>query len=68
MNEVINIVGNPYVLGLFFAYWTFNAAVEAMPAPIKKDGRGYHWLYRFLNILSGNVQEAFSRKIPGASK
>lgn len=65
MNEIFTIIGNPHFWGLIAAYWIFNAAVEAMPEP-NGFGPGYHWLYKFLNTLSGNVQEAFKHKIPGA--
>lgn len=66
MNELIQIIGSPHFWGLVACYWIFNAAVEAMPAPTEHDGAGYQWAYKFLNTLSGNVQEAFKSKIPGA--
>ena len=70
-NELLQVVGNPYFYALVAAYWVFNAAVEALPAPTDTNGLGHHWAYKFLNTLSGNVQEAFAsriNKIGGSTK
>lgn len=63
---LFSIVQNPWLYAMVAAYWIFNAAVESMPEPIPNGSPGYTWLYKFLNTLSGNVQEAFKHKIPGA--
>jgi len=62
---LFQIAQEPWLYGLVAAYWIFNAAVEAMPEPTNGSA-GYCWLYKFLNTLSGNVQEALKWKIPGA--
>lgn len=68
MTELLSIIGNPYFWGLVFAYWIFNAAVEALPAPVETSGALYQWAYKFLNTLAGNIQEAFKSHVPGASQ
>ena len=59
---LFGIVQNPWLYALVAAYWIFNAAVEAMPEPTNGSAK-YHWLYKFLNTLSGNIQEAMKHKI-----
>src|SRR5262245_31606002 len=43
--------------------WIFSAAVSAMPDPDANPA--YTWLYRFLHTIAGNLNNAFSGKIPG---
>jgi hypothetical protein len=47
------------------AYWTFSAAVSAMPEPLSGSGAGYRWLYRFLHTTAGNITTALGSRIPG---
>ena len=68
VDQITQLVGNPYLYALIAAYWIFNAAVEAMPEPMPNGSPGYCWAYKFLNTLSGNVQEAFRHRIPGIKK
>src|SRR5215467_9861036 len=45
--------------------WIFSAAVSAMPDPAANSNPAYPWLYRFLHTIAGNLNTAFSGKIPG---
>ena len=65
MNEILNLMGNPYFWGAVALYWTFSAAIGALPAPTEKSGAFYRWAFQFLNTLAANVARAFSSKIPG---
>lgn len=71
---MIELIGNPYLYLLFFAYWIFNAFVYALPEPsdslgLSKAGSIWYGIaYKFLNTLAGNIQEAFKSKVPGANK
>lgn len=66
MTNLLNLTGDPYFWGLVFAYWTFSAAVGALEAPGGKNGAFYHWAFKFLNTLAGNLSRAFGAKVPGA--
>jgi hypothetical protein len=48
-------------------YWTFSAAVSAMPEPNTNGNPAYLWLYRFLHTLAGNVTTVFGSRIPGVT-
>jgi len=65
MDQILNLIGNPYFWGAVAVYWTFSAAVGALEAPTEKSGAFYRWLFRFLNTLAANISRAFSSKIPG---
>lgn len=47
------------------AYWCFSAAIDALEVPTEKNGAFYHWAYKFLNKIAGNIFTTFGDKIPG---
>jgi hypothetical protein len=65
MTSILNLIGDPAFWGLVIAYWTFSAAVGALDSPTEKNGAFYHWAFKFLNTLAGNLSRAFGSKIPG---
>ena len=53
---------------LIGGYWTFSAAVGAMPEPTTGDSKGYRFAYQFLHTLAGNLAAAFANRVPGITK
>ena len=58
------ILAHPGWVGII-AYWIFSAAVSSLPDPGPSDGRGYKWLFGFLNKIAGNIFGVVGSKIPG---
>ena len=45
-------------------YFVYSAIVGGMPDPEPTDSLGYHWAYRSLHILAGNITTALSTRYP----
>ena len=42
-------------------YWVFSAIVGGMPEPITTSSLAYHWSYKSLHLLAGNIGTALSK-------
>ena len=45
-------------------YWIFSAVIGGMPPPSPADTRAYHWTFKSLHILAGDVGTAFTNRFP----
>jgi hypothetical protein len=64
MNHLAQVVGDPWFWLLVALYLIFMAAVGALPPPEATDGKGYRFLYQFLNTLSVNVHAIVGSRFP----
>jgi len=58
MSELFPWGGSHLFLNGFAALWIGSAAVSAMNPPCSSSGQVYQWLYRFLHLLSANLDKA----------
>ena len=66
MNDFTGLLSNWHFYALVAGYYTFAAAVGAMPSPDAVSSKFYAWSFKFLNTLAANLSRAASGKIPGA--
>jgi len=65
MNDFIKLLGDWHFLVLVGGYYTFAAAVGALPIPDAASSKFYGWAFKFLNTLAANLSRAAAGKIPG---
>jgi hypothetical protein len=65
MNDFTGLLGNWHFYALVAGYYTFAAAVGALPLPDGASGKFYGWAFKFLNTLAANLSRAAAGKIPG---
>ena len=62
---MLSVIGDHNFWLIVGAYWIFLAAVGAMPEPTSADTKTYHFGYKFLHTIAGNITTAFGSKVPG---
>lgn len=65
MTGFTSLIGNWHFWVLVGGYYTFAAAIGAMPSPDSTSGKFYAWAFKFLNTLAANVSRAVQGKVPG---
>lgn len=65
MTEFTKLLSNYHFYAIVATYYTFAAAVGAMPSPDVSSGKFYAWSFKFLNTLAANLSRAAAGKIPG---
>jgi hypothetical protein len=66
VNSLMELISNPLVWKVVFAYWVFSAAIGALPTPDTDSAKWYIFLFRFGHGLSGNLtRAAIAFKVPG---
>jgi hypothetical protein len=69
MNSIVDLLGNPIVWKVLFAYWVYSAAIGALPTPEQSSAKWYVFLFRFGHGLSGNLSRAaVALKVPGSQE
>ena len=56
-------IAHPALISLGF-YYVCSAAIGSMPMPDAQSGKGYRWLFGFLNTLAANVTRALASRLP----
>jgi len=65
---VMDLISNPLLWKVLFAYWVFSAAVGALPTPEEKGNKLYQFFFRFAHTLAGNLNRAaIALKVPGST-
>jgi hypothetical protein len=65
MDGFTSLIGNWHFWVMVGSYYTFAAAVGAMPSPDSTSGKFYAWFFKFSNTLAANLTRAAQGKIPG---
>lgn len=64
--SLVDLLANPVVLKVIFAFWIYSAFVGALPTPEAGSYKIYQFFFRFAHLLSGNLNRAaIVFKIPG---
>jgi hypothetical protein len=66
MQALINLISAHETISALVAFYIVSAAIGAMPSPGPTDGRGYQFLFKFLNTIGGNLSRAFSAYVEGS--
>lgn len=66
MQTVLSLIEAHPTISALVAYYVVSAAIGAMPAPAATDGRGYQFLFKFLNTIGGNLTRAFNTYVEGS--
>lgn len=67
MQSLIGLVqAHPTTFALV-GYYVVSAAISSLPAPSAESHQFYRWFFQFSNTLAGNLNRAFSSKLPGGT-
>lgn len=66
-NIILDLIRQNLIV-VALAYYVFMAIVSAIEKPNEQDGRAYRMLYTFLNVLAGNLKNAYDHYVPTPNK
>lgn len=61
---MIDLIQSHHLIFAIAVYWTFSAAVSALPMPTPNGNKFYEWTYGFLHTIAGNLTTAIGSKLP----